>query len=95
MDFKRFKQMMMTALKRSKQYTRSPEEREQHRKQRIANYRHRNAMYPYDSHRQRERYARNRMDEQQRNSHKPGTLQPRHIFGGRNNDGAQDVSVSV
>lgn len=36
---------------------------------------------PYDSHRQRERYARNRMDEQQRASHKPGTVQPRHIFG--------------
>jgi hypothetical protein len=31
--------------------------------------------------RQCARYARNRMAEQQRNSHKPGTVQPHHIFG--------------
>lgn len=41
----------------------------------------RNTSYPYSSTRQHERYARNQMDVQQRNSHKPGTLQPRHIFG--------------
>ena len=40
----------------------------------------RHASYGLDSDRQRQRYARNRMDEQQRNSHKPGTLQPHHIF---------------
>lgn len=41
----------------------------------------RHAPYNYDSDRQRQRYAHNRMDEQQRNSHKPGTVQPFHIFG--------------
>jgi hypothetical protein len=37
--------------------------------------------YPYSSERQGHRYSRNNMIEQQHNSHKPGTVQPRHIFG--------------
>lgn len=45
-------------------------------------YRAPGKAYPYSSKRQAERYGRNRMDEQQRRSHPPGTLQPRHIFGG-------------
>ena len=41
----------------------------------------RHSSYRGCGQRQRERYARNHMDEQQRNSHKPGTVQRRHIFG--------------
>jgi hypothetical protein len=52
-----------------------------HRAARLGRYRRRNASYPYSSKRQHARYARNGMDVQQRNSHKPGTLQPRHVFG--------------
>lgn len=48
---------------------------------RLERYWKRNASYPYSSTRQHQRYARNQMDAQQRNSHKPGTLQPKHIFG--------------
>ena len=79
-DYSKFKQLMGQAVRRT--VTKSPEERAAHRKQRLAKYAHKNATYPYDNYRQRDRYGRNRMDEQQRNSHKPGTLQPRHIFPG-------------
>ncbi len=44
---------------------------------------HRHSGYSHCGKRQQQRYARNRMDEQQRNSHKPGTVQPFHIFGAK------------
>ncbi len=53
----------------------------QHRIRRLELYRRRNASYPFCGERQRQRYLRNGMREQQRNSHKPPALQPRHIFG--------------
>lgn len=53
--------------------------RMQHRQERLARYRMRMAGYPYSSKRQEQRYARNRMDEQQRNSHKPPAIWPRHL----------------
>jgi hypothetical protein len=81
-NFAKFKQAMVQALGLKR--TKSPEEIARNRKMRLSRYAHRNATYPYSSHRQHERYARNRMDEQQRNSHKPGTVQPWHIFGGSN-----------
>lgn len=47
---------------------------------RARSWRRRGRGYPYSSTRQRERYARNHMDEQQRNSHKNGTAVSRFLF---------------
>jgi hypothetical protein len=41
----------------------------------------RTSAWPYCGRRQQLRYGHQRADERQRNSHKPGTVQPRHIFG--------------
>jgi hypothetical protein len=65
-----------SALRAVGQKLKSDEDRRKHALRRKADYHHRNTTYPYSSYRQHERYAKNKMDEQQRNSHKLGTVQP-------------------
>jgi hypothetical protein len=73
MDLTDFARQAMRAVG---QRFKSEADKRKHAARRKADYHHRNTTYPYSSYRQQERYAKNRMDEQQRNSHKPGTVQP-------------------
>ena len=81
MDYKRFQQAMASVLTRAGQRFPTTEDKKARTQKRKASYEHRNVTSPYSSFRQQERYSKNRMDEQQRNSHKPGTVRPKHIFG--------------
>lgn len=51
----------------------------QHRQNRLQSYRMHNAGMRGCGKRQQARYGRNRMDEQQRNSHKPPAIWPNHL----------------
>ena len=72
--------LMTAALKGILSPTEKIERRKLRRQARYARRWSKHASYVHCGKRQQARYARNKMDEQQRNSHKPGTVQPYHIF---------------